>query len=425
MNLTELRTKKETFMNTMRSILDRATSENRNLTVAEEKDFDGLKVKVRDIGATLDRASQLGELRAEIEKPIVSAPVQRTEGGMTYAHRSMNPGNPGEVRAYRPNEGIAEGPYTGPGLGMLVRGHVTGRWNGAEELRALAEGTTPGSFLVPTPLAGWAIDLVRNKARVLQAGALTIPMLSNTLKIARLTQDISSAWKVENAALNFSDANLNAVQFQAQMLIAGTKLSVEICEDAYNIDSIVTNSIVQSLGLALDEAALYGTGVSPMPLGIKNQSGVNLTILGTNGLAMTNFSKYSGAIATLMGGNFQGPFSILHNARTAGELDQLQDSLGQPLRQPDLVAAAQKLVTNQIPSNLTVGTATTCSDAFVGQWDHCLIGMRTTMTLQISREAADATSSAFTNAQIWLRAYIRADVQLAHAGAFTVLSGLL
>jgi hypothetical protein len=46
------------------------------------------------------------------------------------------------------------------------------------------------------------------------------------------------------------------------MLVAGSKLSIEVVEDAYNIDQLVGRSIGQSLALALDYAALYGSGSS-------------------------------------------------------------------------------------------------------------------------------------------------------------------
>src|ERR1700728_4264981 len=75
MTIKEMRAKREAHMNTMRSIVDRATADNRGLTAAEQKDFDGLKVKVEELGGTLDRASQLGEMRSEIERPIVAGPI--------------------------------------------------------------------------------------------------------------------------------------------------------------------------------------------------------------------------------------------------------------------------------------------------------------------------------------------------------------
>jgi HK97 family phage major capsid protein len=423
LQLKEIRTKRETYMNTARSILQRSESEGRALTADESKDYDGLMAKIKALGDTLDRAGQFGELRAQIEKPVVSGPVVQPEsnGGMSYTPRYVNPG---EVRAFKGNEAIAEQPYHGPGLGAYIRGIVTGKW-ASQELRALAEGSTPGSYLVPTPLAGYIIDLVRNQAQVLRAGAMTIPFDSQTFKIGRQTGDVSAAWKAENAAITFSDAAFDTVTFTAQMLVAGQKMSIELFEDAPNIDAIVTQSITKSLALALDSAALYGSGSSSQPRGVRNTTNVTVTDLGTNGYTLIDYSKFSAGIAALMGNNFTGPFGVMYSPRTAGELDALQDTLHQPLRQPDLVAAARKFVTTQCPINLTKGSVSTSSDAFIGQWEHCLIGMRTGMVMEISRVAADSGGSAFTNAQVWIRAYLRADVQLAHPQAFVVLNGIL
>src|SRR5262249_40194017 len=159
------------------------------------------------------------------------------DGGMSYVQRDVRPG---EIRTYARNEAIGDVPYDGPGLGMWVRGIVTGRWDGAQELRTLSEGS---SFpLVPTPLSNPVINIMRNKAQVINAGAVTIPMESQTLKCARQTTDVTAGWKSENAALSYSDAAFDSVTFTAQMLIAGSKLSIELCEDAQGIDAVVENS---------------------------------------------------------------------------------------------------------------------------------------------------------------------------------------
>ena len=422
-NLKALREKREAYANTARNILTHAEAEGRALTAEETRDFDGLKAKIAALSETLDRAAQLAEFRAQIEKPIVSGPIVPASGeGMVFVPRDVRPG---EVRVYRPNEAMSEGPYVGPGLGAYIRGLCTGKWGGAEELRDLGAGSTPGSYLVPTPLSLRVIDLIRNQARVLQAGALVVPMDSSTLKIARQTGDVTAGWKSENSAITFSDANFDVVTFTARTLTAGTKISIEAVEDCIGIDAILMNSIVKALGLELDRVCLYGTGTPPQPKGIKGATGVTVTDLATDGYTLVDFSKYSTAISTLMGYNFNGPFSILHSARTAGKLDNLQDTLHQPLRQPDLVAAARKLVTNQIPNNLSHGASNAASDAFVGAFENCMVGMRTALALEITRVAADSNGSAFSNMQVWIRAYLRADCQIAHPLAFNVLTGIL
>lgn len=420
----ELQSKKETLGNTARSILQKAEAEHRALTAAEQKDFDGVMEKINSITETLNRASQLGELRAELEKPITAGPILSGKPGeMRYVPRSGS----GEVRAYQPNEAISEAPYNGPGLGRYIRGLVTGRWDGAEQLRALAEGTpSAGGYVVPTPLSMMVIDLIRNQTQVVRAGAMTVPMESSTLKMARLASDVTAAWRAENAAITFSDNTFECVTFTAHTLAAGAKLPIELVEDASNIDGIVGNSISQALALELDRAALYGTGLNDQPKGIKNQTDVTITDLGASaGYTLVDYSKFSAAVAGLMGYNFPGPFGAIYSARTAGELDNLHDTLGQPLRQPDLVANLRKFVSNQVPNNLTHGSASTASDVFIGQWDNCMIGARTGLTMEVSRVAADSTGSAFTNAQVWIRAYLRADVQLQRPKAFNVLTGVL
>ncbi len=298
MTIKEMRSKREAHMNTMRSIVERATTENRALTVGEQKDFDGLKAKMEELGGTLDRASQLGEMRADIESPIVAGQIVQQDG-MTYGTRNHNPG---EVRAYKPNEAMSETRYNGAGIGAYVRGIVTGRWNGAEELRALAEGSTPGSYLVPTPLAGYIIDLIRNQAQVMRAGALTIPMETATLKVACSAADVTSAWKAENAAMTYSDANLHRGNIHAaNTLIAGSKLSIEMVEDAINLDDIRASPITK-IARPSRWIALYGSGSEQPAHGNQESSGVTLTNL-TNGLTFSELSKYSSGITTLLDNN--------------------------------------------------------------------------------------------------------------------------
>lgn len=426
MNLQELRGKADTFRSTANAILAKATSENRSLTDAEQKDVDGLIEKVKAANATLRSAERLNDLSAGLDEsigPMRALPPVRGENGLRHVHRELRPG---EVRMYRNDESVSDTPYQGPGIGAFVRGIVTGKMD--PELRSMAEGTlSAGGYLVPLPLARFVIDLLRNQTQVVRAGAITVPMQSQTLKIARLTGDITSNWKAENAAATASDNTFDAVTFTAQTLIALAKLSIELVEDAPNIDEVVGNSISKSLALELDRVALYGSGSSSQPKGAKNVSGVTVdtTTMGTNGSAFTDYSQLNTAIGALKSANLPGPFGVIISPRTEAELSGLQDTLHQPLRKPDLVAAAQFFSTSQIPNNLTQGSANTASDAFIGQWDQLMIGLRTSMVMEVSRVAADASNSAFGNLQVWIRAYLRADIQLMHTAAFHVLSGIL
>ena len=71
------------------------------------------------------------------------------------------------------------------------------------------------------------IDLARNKVRVFQAGAITVPTGAQTLKLARLSGEGSPAGKSENAAITDADMTFDSVTFTARTLVRLVKLSVE------------------------------------------------------------------------------------------------------------------------------------------------------------------------------------------------------
>ncbi len=80
--------------------------------------------------------------------------------------------------------------------------------------------------------------------------------------------------------------------------------------------------------------------------------------------------------------------------------------------------------TKLLARNLTQGTSTDASEAYVGDFTKLLIGVRTELALEISREAADGTGSAFGNLQVWVRCYMRADVAVMRPTAFGVVTGV-
>ena len=277
---------------------------------------------------------------------------------------------------------------------------------------------TGGSTLIPTFLASSIIDVARNNARVIQAGALTVPMVAPKVTVARFNTDPTASWHAESAAISASDPNVDSIVLSAHTLTCLVRISVELFEDAVNLGSEVTNAIGRSMGLELDRASLYGSGTAPEPRGIKTTTGITATAFGgANGATPANHDFLVDGFQTLAAGNFE-PTGVIDAPRTEATIAKLKDTIGQPMEPPAAVVAVPRWATNQIPVNLTVGTSTNCSDVFVGQWDQLFIGVRTELQLRFLAERyADVGEVAFL-------AMIRADVQLARPSAFTVISGI-
>ncbi|WP_080691745.1 phage major capsid protein [Mycobacterium avium] len=104
---------------------------------------------------------------------------------------------------------------------------------GADQERALADGTqSAGGYLVPTPLASFVIDIAGNATRVIQAGATTVPMQSQTLRVPRLINEGAPAWRNENVQITEQDLQFDSVLFTAKSLDRLVTISRELFEDS-------------------------------------------------------------------------------------------------------------------------------------------------------------------------------------------------
>lgn len=277
--------------------------------------------------------------------------------------------------------------------------------------------------MIPTPLAGTVIDLARNQTRVLQAGAIVVPMSTATLRYARQTQDVTPNWVLEANDIPSSTAAFDSVLFNAHKLTAMAVIDNELLEDAPNTDGVIENSIAKVIALALDYSGLYGPGIAPQPQGLH---GIVPTVPAGG---LPTFDLMLQAIEDITAANFN-PNAVIYSARTANSLAKQKNTIGDYLNAPADYAALTKLVTNQIPNNQ--GTNANASSAFVGQWNELALGLRSSLQIEVSREASYLDSSqnppvlasAFSKDQTVIRAILRADWQVLHTAAFAEVTGI-
>lgn len=408
--LEELRQKREQARNAADEILTRAQEEERDLTAEEATSYHKATLDAREaddeIEASLER--EIAEVRAkDVRRPtpdVPSEPVLTREQKLTDWVQARGMVAPSEQ------------PLS---FDRYIRGLATGRWDGAEEERALSEGTlTAGGHLVPTPLSARVIDLARNATRVFQAGAITVPMSAQTLKLARLTVENAPAWKAENAAITAADLTFDSVTFTARTLVRTILLSVELFEDADpSSEEVIARSFASQIALELDRVALRGSGTAPEPRGVLNQSGITTTTHGANGAVIANYDFWLDAKGAVSGNNFE-PNAHIQAPRSNTSLSKLKEATTNAYLAPP-ASMLPMLQTKQVPINLTVGTSTDCSEIYTAQWDQLMIGIRTDFNIQFLRERylADNLQYAFV-------AYLRADVQVAQPLAFAVDTGV-
>ena len=305
-------------------------------------------------------------------------------------------------------------------LGRMVKGMVTGNWDGAAaEIKAMQESPgSSGGFLVPSELSSEIIDLARAKSVCIKAGARTLPMDSPELTIVKLTGDPSAYWTAESVAITESSATFALVNLKALACACLVRVSIQLLEDATIISNTIEDAISKALGLELDRVGLLGTG-SGEPRGVYNTPDINSRSLGTNGGSLA-FSDFSNGVYDIKAENGE-PNAVVYSPRTWKTIDQWADGLGNPILQPESFKALSKFDTTTISETMTQGTSSTASCAIVGDFTQLLFGVRTNITLEASRTGGSDT---FEKMEVFVRAFLRSDVGILRPQHFTKIVGI-
>ncbi|MFI7633472.1 phage major capsid protein [Nonomuraea sp. NPDC049400] len=415
----QLRSVQSKSFEDMKRIRDAAGS--RALTRSQEADFNAAEANTREASTLLEQVDDAIDRKALDRSQIIVTGSDRPATSTRFAdgvplRRDDRVTDFVQARGLEWRRGDEQ-----LDLGKYLRGLVLGEWEDADaERRAMSEGTqSAGGYMVPTLLSAQIIDLARNQTRVLQAGARIVPMANKTVDIAKWTGDPTAAWHTENATISPTDATLGKATLTAQALTSLTVVSRELVEDAPNVGDELAQAFAAQFALTLDRAALYGSGTAPEPRGVKNTSGITTQLFsGANGGTPTNYDFLIDAVGALEDNNEEAT-GVIYAPRTKRVLGKLKEATTNAyLAPPAIIAGLPRYDTNQVPINLTVGTSTDTSDAFVGNWRQLYVGVRTQLMIKpLEERYAD-------NGQLGFLAWWRGDVVVARAKAFTVVTGL-
>lgn len=303
----------------------------------------------------------------------------------------------------------------------------------SEQKAAVAEGSASGyplsggGVLVPIQYVPEMIEFVRAKVVTRALGARVMQASSYTGFIPRQSAAATANWLGESASITESEPTFDNVQYVLKKLAAFSVASSEMLMDSNpNVQRIIEEDLGLQIALAEDLAVLQGSGTSNQPTGIKNVSGITTQSLGTNG-RVPNFDDLITAKYNLESNNFELTGFAWH-PRTTQEFRQAKDSVNRYLWDEGLPAAGSPptalgvpyKTTTQIPINLTVGTSSTASNIYAGQWDQVIIVEGD----QLEVMASNVAGSAFQNDQVFVRAKVRRDVVVRHPLAFNLITGV-
>lgn len=153
------------------------------------------------------------------------------------------------------------------------------------QTRDMTAGTAnAGGYLVATDnLGGSFIDLLRNRAVVAKLGATMLSGLQGNVTIPKQTASGTAYWLTNEAtAITESQQTLGQLALTPKNVGAYTELSRQLMmQSSPAADALVMNDLAKVLALAIDLAALEGSGASGQPTGISNTAGIG-SVTGTS-----------------------------------------------------------------------------------------------------------------------------------------------
>ena len=265
--------------------------------------------------------------------------------------------------------------YEKPANGILVPNEVL--------QRDLNVGTaTAGGNLVPTELlAGSFIDILRKRMAVMATNPTMLTGLSGNVSIPRMTSTSTAYFVGESGAPTESQQAFDQVNMTPKTIGAFVDYSRRLLlQSSIDVETMIRDDIAKVIATKLDNAAIYGSGSSNEPLGIKDTTGVGTQTITTFG----TFAEYIALETDVAAANADvANMFYLINASARGALKSTEKATntGQFVFENNEINGYPAIVSNQLANN----------DVLFGDFSQFVIGMWSGLDLTVD-PYANATS---------------------------------
>lgn len=305
--------------------------------------------------------------------------------------------------------------------------------------KALDSGTggAGGGYVIPVQYSNEIVQLLRAKARVVQAGATVLEgLIGSPFVVPKQLTAGSSYWIGQNATVTASDATFGQIQMTPKTLAMRAQFSnlLNILANP-SMEKLIRDDFAKVGALELDRVALRGLGASNQPLGVNGVTGLQALTIGANGGTFT-FDQASQMLMLLDSANaLDGKLAFITHPRAAWKMrreripqysGQVTDSgaTGGNYVMPPIISqdqlnsmlGCQMLSTTQLPINLAKGTSSDCTEVYCGNWEDLLIGMWGSLEIL----ATNIGGNAWTQNSIEVRLILNMDVQVRHGESFAL-----
>lgn len=344
----------------------------------------------------IQRGLTTEQFQAEALTKLASAPLPTADIGLDKRETKRysmlrvlnalaNPGDAAAQRAAAFERECSEAAATK--LGKQSRGFMVPNEIQKRDLN-VTTSTAGGNLVANDLLAGSFIDALRNAMVISGLGTRMLTGLVGNIAIPRLSGTGTAYWVAENTAPTESDQTIAQVTLSPKTVGAFTDISRRLLlQSSLDVEAMVQNDLATILGLAIQQAAISGSGASNQPSGILTRV-TSSVVGGANGLAPTWANMIALESDVAVANADIGTLAYLTNAKVRGKLKSTSKVSGQNgfvWEQGDTpVNGYRTAVTNAVPSNLVKGTSgAVCSAIIYGNFADLVVGMWGALDLMV------------------------------------------
>jgi HK97 family phage major capsid protein len=271
---------------------------------------------------------------------------------------------------------------------------------------------------------GSFIEALYSNLVLMKAGAFVLDGLVGNEALP-VSGGATGAWLTsETGTLTETVPTLSKVTLSPKIVAGYTDVSdIALYQTGGGIEELLRNDLARAIAVAIEVAALHGTGSSGQPTGIAATSGIGSVVGGTNGAKPTwaNIVELESDVIQANG----KPGAYITNGKVAGLLKTVlkADTSATPNVTHQFVwdgqgqmNASPAFVTTAVSSALTKGTSSgVCSAIFYGNWSELIIGFWGGLEIKINP---------YVNAnglETRIMAYRRCDINVRHAASFSAM----
>jgi len=360
--------------------------------------------------------AQIRQLESEVDRLAESAAIAERQERREAELRVIPENRVGGPGIHSFNIGSSD--EHKPSLTRAIRSAASGRLDGIEgeysQEEARRTGRAAEGFYYPlaalqtrdltagvageggnlfAPEIGGFIDALRPKLVIARMGATVLGNLTGDVKLPRQAAASSATWKAETTALDEVSPTFAQVSLTPKKVGAFSELSKQLLvQTSGGVEKIVRNDLLSAIAVAIDQAAISGSGIAPIPTGILSTGSIGNVALGAAGVAPV-FDNLIDLFAVIANADADmGTISFLSNPKVRAKLQKTIFDAGSGLNHLD---KAQTLGSwywsSLVPSNLVKGgSGAVCSAIIAGDFSQVVIGQ--------FGQAADIVVDPFTKA---------------------------